>query len=143
MERRKFIRVCGSVVVGAALGASMFSSCTPIYYAQYETAGDQLVIPLSEFIVEESKAREFVLVNTHFSKYPICIFKTGEEEYTASLMQCTHKGCEVNVDGNAFSCPCHGSEFSSKGEVLEGPATEPLKTFKVRQDKTNIYVKIN
>lgn len=143
MERRKFIRVCGSVVIGTAVGAGMFSSCTPIYYAHFKTSENELIVPLGEFYINEEKERNFVLLNTEFSKYPICIFKQSDEDFTASLMQCTHKGCEVNVDGNQFSCPCHGSEFSYTGEVLEGPATEPLKTFSISKDETNLYVKIN
>lgn len=41
---------------------------------------------------------------------------------------CTHLGCTPNwfESENLFKCPCHGSVFTMEGDVVSGPAPEPL-----------------
>ncbi len=41
---------------------------------------------------------------------------------------CTHLGCTPNwIEGERlFKCPCHGSVFTPQGDVVSGPAPEPL-----------------
>ena len=42
---------------------------------------------------------------------------------------CTHVGCVVHFNSfeRCWDCPCHGSHFGVDGEVLNAPATAPLK----------------
>lgn len=41
---------------------------------------------------------------------------------------CTHLGCTPNWfdSEQLFKCPCHGSVFTKDGDVVSGPAPEPL-----------------
>ncbi len=44
------------------------------------------------------------------------------------IARCTHAGCALpRVTDGAAVCPCHSSSFGLDGEVLRGPATEPLR----------------
>lgn len=45
---------------------------------------------------------------------------------------CTHQACVVAAAGPEFHCPCHGSMFdAATGDVLQGPALEPLSPIQV------------
>jgi Rieske Fe-S protein len=40
---------------------------------------------------------------------------------------CPHLGCLVKLsEEGGFICPCHDSRFDAEGQVLNGPATQPL-----------------
>lgn len=143
MERRKFIKTCCYSAIGIPVLSSMMQSCGAIHYANSLTDKTKLVIAKSEFLkVKKGKTsiRPFVLVQPKQSEFPICLYNLKDDNYIASLMECTHRGCELNVGGGIYSCPCHGSEFSVEGKVLEGPAERDLKTYKTQSDDKNVYI---
>ena len=49
----------------------------------------------------------------------------------AIYRRCTHLGCAVPFDQGTgeFVCPCHGSVFTTEGDVLNQPAPRPLDLF--------------
>lgn len=59
---------------------------------------------------------------------PVAVSKDATGQTRAVDAVCTHMGCIVNWnDAEAsWDCPCHGSRFGTDGEVLAGPATQPL-----------------
>ena len=58
--------------------------------------------------------------------------------FCATQEKCTHRQGPLSkgkLDGSTVTCPLHGSQFNvCTGEVLRGPATDPLKTYQVVVD---------
>jgi cytochrome b6-f complex iron-sulfur subunit len=58
------------------------------------------------------------------------VSRTAQEAFTALTATCTHEGCTVTGFQNSrYVCPCHGSQFSTSGAVLQGPASRALQSF--------------
>jgi len=143
MERRKFLKTCCYSAVGLPIIGSVLSSCNSIYYATTRTERGKIIVAKSEFLTlkkDKTIHRKFVLIKDGSTDFPICLYKVGEDDYVAPLLKCTHRGCELNVGGGIYSCPCHGSEFSIRGKVTQGPAEEDLVLFKTLTDNENIYI---
>lgn len=76
----------------------------------------------------------------------IALFRSGDRFY-AIQDSCTHEEASLSMgffDGDKVTCPLHFAEFKvSTGEVLQGPATEDLKTYPVRVVGDDIEVAID
>lgn len=48
---------------------------------------------------------------------------------TPTRKRCPHLGCALkwNKAEHTWDCPCHGSRFTEKGELIDNPATDDLK----------------
>ena len=144
MDRKEFIKTCGFACMGGAVLTALLQSCASTnYFALTTFENNRITIKKTEFVkVEKNKTveRKYVLIKTDKYNFPIGIYKISENNYSALLMQCTHKGCELNPHGNYLICPCHGSEFTNKGIVQNPPAEQNLQTFKTSSDIENIYI---
>jgi Rieske Fe-S protein len=58
----------------------------------------------------------------------IAAYRSPEGKLTKCSAKCTHLGCTVkfNSSEKTWDCPCHGSRFLTTGEVMTGPAIDPL-----------------
>jgi cytochrome b6-f complex iron-sulfur subunit len=137
MNRLEFIKKSGALCLGCLGGSTMLTGCKSFYYAPSNVVGNQIEVKKSEFL-----EHKFVLVRTIKFEEAIYLVKLGEEEYSAVLLHCTHKGCEVDPAGDYLVCPCHGSEYTNTGKVVGGPAERDLQRFKVNMDGGNVYIQV-
>lgn len=136
MDRKSFVKL---VSAGALCGGMVpfLEGCVPYRYIDVTREGNRLIVEKAAF-QEDS----FVLVRNPQSKSPIYVRKNPDKTFTALLLECTHKQCTVNPAGEMLSCPCHGSRFNARGQVLEGPARRALFNFKLSTDSQNIYIQL-
>ena len=133
MERREFI--IGTAALCCSTTLISLSGCVNYKYVSAGEENGRLKISKSDFA--ENK---FVLVKSMRTNAPIYLSKSENNFYTALLMLCTHKQCELKPQGSALVCPCHGSEFSNSGKVLKEPADKDLVQYETSSDGNNIYI---
>jgi glycine/D-amino acid oxidase-like deaminating enzyme/nitrite reductase/ring-hydroxylating ferredoxin subunit len=58
----------------------------------------------------------------------VAAYRNDNGAVTLRSAVCTHMGCVVrwNPAERTWDCPCHGSRFKPGGDVIAGPAEEPL-----------------
>lgn len=70
---------------------------------------------------------------TAFADRGFYLVRLEDGGFLAVNRKCTHLGCSVPWDAGQlrFSCPCHGSAFDVRGDVVNAPAPRPLDLFRV------------
>ncbi len=146
MDRKEFIRTCGSACLGIAGLSLLAESCTPVHYIQATGENNRLTIAQREFIYEKNgkrKERRYIIVKAPELDFPVVVYRFSATVYSALLLKCTHQGNELAVNGDLLTCSAHGSEFNTKGEVVQGPAEKELKRFGVTADADHIYIQLS
>jgi Rieske Fe-S protein len=73
-------------------------------------------------------------------KFYLCRLEDGG--FLALSRKCTHLGCTVPwIDKEKrFACPCHGSTYDIRGEVISPPAPRPLDVHPVAIENNIVKV---
>ena len=74
---------------------------------------------------------EPVLVTGLQGDDPLILVRDDDGAFRALSSRCTHLGCQVRPSARSLRCPCHGSTFDLRGNVLRGPAQGALPTYPV------------
>lgn len=124
LSRREFINALWALAATAALGESAFVGLrflaprpTEGEFGGMFNLGDPGQYPPGSVTLVE--AGHFYLVHIN------------QGGFIAVYRRCTHLGCSVPYDPGQkqFVCPCHGSAFTTEGDVLNAPAPRPLDLF--------------
>ncbi len=137
-SRRTFIKNTCVACTGTALGINLLQSCSSVKTVNTTITNNMMAVAKAEFATVTSlKVRNLQL------PYDILLVKESEDNYCALYMQCTHEDNAVYTDGSKINCPSHGSQFSMKGAVIDGPASKALKQFKTEITTNTINIFLN
>ena len=129
MIRRRDLLVIGTSALG-------LGGCVYLRYGAshevFESKGASvdegwLRIPLDEL----KRVADGDVLQVEVASYPeLLITQDREGQYLVVTAERGHWGCTVYwaPKEQEWTCPCHGSRFSPNGEIMEGPADEPLRS---------------
>lgn len=65
--------------------------------------------------------------------HPYGIYRESDTLYIVDTL-CTHLGCTLKFNEHdcCWDCPCHGSRFSIRGEIIKGPAIEEIYACEIK-----------
>ncbi len=122
MPRRDFLNLAGMWTAALAVFGSLLGMARLAKPSVLPEAGNRFRVGRPEELPPGTKKvlpeRQVQLVAT-------------EQGVAALSLVCTHLGCIVKETEGGFSCPCHGSVFGPRGEVVAGPAPRGLRWLEV------------
>ena len=117
LSRRAFLTKSGLAVAGVA---AIASGCGDGQFgpASLSTTTQSVQIKVASI---PALATVGQLVKIPVTSGLIAVKRTGTASFSAISTVCTHQGCEVDIQANAFVCPCHNSRYDNSGGVTRQP----------------------
>lgn len=151
-SRRKFLEKAGSSLILATLGVAFFTSCSSTEDTDPvapnppgNSGGSNSGISISGTTISINLSIQTALTtsgNWLLIENVRTLVANVNGAYVALTSVCTHSGCDKNwTFGNSrFTCTCHGSVFDPSGNVLQGPATQPLTQYGTQVSGTTLTI---
>ncbi|MCA1832933.1 MAG: universal stress protein [Actinomycetota bacterium] len=97
----------------------------PLAISQYSPCDVLIVRTTTVFAAELGKGEGAIIT---VDDKQVAAYRKDDGSLVTLSPRCTHMGCTVgwNAFDKTWDCPCHGSRFTSDGDMHNGPATKPL-----------------
>lgn len=135
MERLEFIKKLGTSTLAVCATCGMLS-CEQ---DEGPAPGSGVDFTIS---IEDQTFQALSAIGGSAIKDDIIIIRTGADTFVALSRFCTHEtvGLNYSAANTKLVCPRHGSEFSTSGSVLRGPAQASLFKYKTEFTSPNLRV---
>jgi Rieske Fe-S protein len=152
ISRRKMLRRAVIVTGGICSCPSLLadekkSTCcnTPEISAEcYTVSKNSISVDLNKTDTLNAFGEAATIVNDERG-FHIIIVRASEKEYLALSRICTHGGNVVNYNNKRNILQCNNynhSIFDLKGQVVKGPATEPLHVYPVKWENNKLLLRL-
>lgn len=134
LGRREFLGLCTCAAAGSLLAA-----CASVLVRQVPVANGRVELALAQY-PELAQAGAALQILPEGQQHPLIVVVDQGGKHSVISSECTHKGCTVEVQGERIVCPCHGSTYDRRGEVLKGPAQRALRKYPARLTSDGILI---
>jgi cytochrome b6-f complex iron-sulfur subunit len=132
-SRRELLQGLGVAAVGAlVVAAGCGQQGSSLSTATTSSCGTGACIDLGNAANQElTSAGGAMLVD--MAGDTIMVVRVSDTQVVAVSAICTHAGCSMDYSAGQklLDCPCHGSQFTTDGSVVRGPANRPLRVYTV------------
>jgi len=139
IDRKEFFAAMG--ISSAALALVCCVGCSA---SQAKVSTTAAVIAGLNFTLDlNAPANAALKANGGFiTSHNLIIARTSSGDYIAAQQACTHQGFTLayQSDDSQYMCSAHGSTFSEKGIVVNGPAAINLATYKTALSGTSLRI---
>jgi nitrite reductase/ring-hydroxylating ferredoxin subunit len=139
VSRREFCATAGqafTLVSIASLGSAFWgcggSSTSPSDAPQLSTVNGSIAGGVITLTIDASSPLTAVggAALVQASGQSFLVSQTSSGVFSALTAICTHEGCVVTgFQSSNYVCGCHGSTYTTAGQVVQGPAVQALKSF--------------
>lgn len=144
-DRRGYARLCSTIGFGAVMLSGMLGG-ELVYTLGVNIPHIIYLKPPNEFtdVLASADLPQDKPVVAEAGRVPVMLLRRGETVYAVQNC-CPHAGGPLNegeiVDGEVY-CPWHDSHFCLRdGRPTQGPASTPLRTFEVKEERGRIFVR--
>ena len=142
LDRRNFVRLFTLSSAASLIGGRLW---TARLLADIGPDGEPIAripIKISDYpaLQNDLGSVQFKFTATNELYYPFTLTRSEDNMFYAVDTRCSHQGCIVDAYSAtqfAMICQCHGSEYSYRGEVINGPANFDLQRYATEFDGLN------